>query len=211
MNALSPVIPLEESRAEPLANILSRIFSAEPPFPYLIPDAEERRAALPGLFSSAIRASQLYGQSFTTPAVEGGSLWIAPDRNLTIGHVMRTSHPSRPSRMSWSSLKRCLTLGTRMEQVRRRLARHPHWYLVALGVGSSSRENTLREALIEPVIARADSDSLPCYVETFHERDLPFYERHGFRIEGSGRIPGSSLDFWAMMRTPRRRFPLSAR
>lgn len=204
MNFLSPVIPLEKSRAEPLANVLSRVFCGEPPFTYLIPDAEERRAVLPGLLGSAIRASQLYGETYTTPAVEGGSLWIGPDRNLTIERILRTASSPGRFKMSWSSLKRCLTLGTRMDKIRRRLARHPHWYLVALGVESSRRESAVREALIEPVLARADSDGLPCYVETFHEPNLPFYKEQGFRIEGSGRIPGCGLEFWAMIRAPRR-------
>src|SRR5215510_7110432 len=49
----------------------------------------------------------------------------------------------------------------------------------------------------------ADSDQLPCYLETFRERDLPFYEEHGFRIFGVGRVPSGGPVFWSMMRAAR--------
>jgi hypothetical protein len=55
-------------------------------------------------------------------------------------------------------------------------------------------------ALIKPGLARADSDGLPCYLETFQERHLAFYEEHGFQIAGAGCIPDGP-NFWTMIRT----------
>jgi hypothetical protein len=52
------------------------------------------------------------------------------------------------------------------------------------------------------VMARADLDRLPCYIETFNEKDLSFYENLGFRVEGAGEIRGGP-SFWAMIRAPR--------
>jgi hypothetical protein len=204
MNFLRSVIPLGKSQAEPLANVLSRIFCDEPRFTYLIPDAHERRTVLPELFSSVIRASQLYGETYTTPSVEGGSLWIGPGKSLEIQRLLRTGSPPIRSRMSWLSLKRSLALAAWIEQVRQRMAQQQHWYLVALGVESSNHAKALRQALIEPVLSRADADGLPCYLETFHEGNLPFYKEHGFRIEGGGRVPDYGPNYWVMMREPRR-------
>jgi hypothetical protein len=50
------------------------------------------------------------------------------------------------------------------------------------------------------LLSQADSQRLPCYVETFSERHIPFYERHGFRIAGGGKIAASGPDFWALIR-----------
>jgi hypothetical protein len=73
----------------------------------------------------------------------------------------------------------------------------------AHGVEASKPEKAIAGALIEPVLSRADSDGLPCYLETFDERDLPFYEERCFRIAGAGRIPGGGPNFWALMKRPR--------
>jgi hypothetical protein len=204
MDFLSLVIPVGKSQAELLANVLCRVFYDEPRFAYLMPDANERRRVLPGLFSSAIRAGQLYGETYTTPGVEGGSVWIGPGRSLAIHRLLQTGSPTMSLKISWASLKRSVRLAAWTEEVRQRLARQPHWYLAALGVESSKQDKVLREALIEPGLLRADADGLPCCLETFHETDLPFYREHGFRIEGGGRTPGGGPNFWILMRAPRR-------
>ena len=202
MNFISPVIPVGKLQAEPLAEVLTRVFCDEPRFTYLIPDETERRIVLPEIFNFAIRESQLYGETYTTPALEGGSLWIAPGRRLTVQRLLRSSSPRTLLKISWSSLRRSMKLAAWIEQFRQRLARRPHWYLLALGVESSKHDKRLREALIEPVLSQADASGLPCYLETFHESNLPFYEEHGFRIEGSGRMLNGGPNFWAMIRMP---------
>lgn len=58
----------------------------------------------------------------------------------------------------------------------------------------------MSEALIEPVLSRADSTGMPCYLETFSEKRLSFYKDFGFRITGAGRIPDEGPNFWAMTR-----------
>jgi hypothetical protein len=43
---------------------------------------------------------------------------------------------------------------------------------------------------------------LPCYLETENERNLPFYERHGFEVVSDGEVPKRGLRVWAMVREP---------
>jgi len=72
--------------------------------------------------------------------------------------------------------------------------------LLAVGMEPSDRE-VFRATIVEPVLSLADSEGLPCYVETFNPENLPFYKKLGFRIEGAGRIPGGP-NFWSMVRRP---------
>ena len=51
-------------------------------------------------------------------------------------------------------------------------------------------------------LARADADGQQTYLETSEERNLPFYERHGFRCPGR-RDPAGLPPFWPMIRAPR--------
>jgi hypothetical protein len=102
---------------------------------------------------------------------------------------------------AWASLRRCINVGLQLDKVHERLIRGPHWRLLVLAAESSKPKENAGE-LLAPVLSRADSDGLPCYVETFNESDLAFYKRYGFRIAGGGNIPRGGPDFWAMIRTP---------
>jgi hypothetical protein len=199
---MDEVIRLEASQTRTLADVLSRAFYAEPRFTYMVPDEAERRSILPRLLTSVIEVSQLHGESYTTPALEGGSVWIRPDHASVFQRVVWARLQSMDLTFSVSSFRRSLRLSTRLEQVRRQLARIPHWYLVAFGLEPGKTREAIRDALIQPGLSRADSEQTHCYVETLQERDLAFYGEHGFRIEGSGRISPTGPKFWAMIRGP---------
>ncbi len=197
-----PVVRLDTSQVDLLATVLSRACQDEAKFKYLMPDEQTRRAVLPWFFGSvAIRASHLYGEIYTTENIDGAALWISPGHASNIGQIVRTGMPAMPFKLEPASCKRCIRVIARVEAVHERLAGRPHWYLVALGA-ELSKGRAIRKALIEPVLARADSDGLPCYLETFDENSVLFYENLGFRIEGAGQIPWGGPNFWAMMRAP---------
>ena len=193
----------EMGQIDLFAITLSRALHDEPNFTYLIPDERERRELLPWFFRSlAIRASQFCGEIYTTDNIDGAALWIGPGCACTIDQTLRTGMLRSLLRLGWASVRRCLTLSTRLEEVHRRLARGPHWYLMVLGVEPPDRRQVIGGVLIDPVLSRADSDALPCYLETFNPANLPFYKKRGFRIVGGGNIPRGGPDFWAMMRAP---------
>jgi hypothetical protein len=151
----------------------------------------------------AIRTSRLCGEIYTTMNVEGGALWIRPGVDLTIGHAVRTELPSLPFRMDRSSITRWVNVSRCLESIRRQLADRLHWYLVAVGTEPTKRGEAIRGALIAPVLSTADWELRSCYVETFHERELPFYKQYGFHIAGAGKIPNGGPSFWALIRPPR--------
>jgi len=80
--------------------------------------------------------------------------------------------------------------------------RDPHWYLGTLGVHPVEQGRGAGTALLGDFVRLADADGLPSYLETDHERNLPFYERAGFRVETEIRICETRI--WRMLREPRR-------
>jgi hypothetical protein len=201
LSKLSRVVRMDLSQVEFLGHVLSRAFHNEPRAIYVLPDEAARSAVLPRFFKSvAIRASQMYGETYTTTGVNGGALWIGPGYASSLGRVLKTGMLEMPLKLGRSTLKRWINLSAHVQWVHRRLVAGPHWYLMTLGVEPSIAEPVIAGALIQPVLSLADSDRLPCYLETFRERDLPFYEEYGFRIFGVGRVPGGGPVFWSMMR-----------
>lgn len=200
---LNPVIRLEASQTTRLTHVLSRALHDDPRFTYVIPDERERRAVLPQFLSSVIRVALLHGENYTTPTIDGGALWLGPGHTTNIPGIVRNGLLSTHFKLSRASLRRCVRVAASLERVRQELVRNTHWFLMALGVEPSRRGRAIRSALIRPVLYRADSNGLLCYVEAFAEQNISFYEEHGFRIEGSGRISESGPEFWAMLRAPR--------
>jgi len=205
MHLFNPAVRIRTSQIELLGSVLTQAFYNDPAVTYILPDARVRRAILSWFFTSvAIRTSRLCGEIYTTVNVDGGALWICPGVELTIGQAVRTEMLSLPFKLDRSSISRWIDVNGYLESVRRRLAGKPHWYLIALGTQPSIPGNAIRGGLMAPVLATADWDLQSCYVETFNERDLAFYEQYGFQIAGAGQIPKSGPNFWALIRRPRR-------
>jgi hypothetical protein len=197
------VLPLDRSRTTSLARALSRALRDEPHFRYVVPDSRERRRILSWFFDSAVIPTSVeYGEVYTTAEIDAGVLWFRPERSVTFKQMLRTAMSAMPMKVAPSILRRCFTVGKQMERVADQLAREPHWYLVTLGVGHSKNSDPIARALLEPVLVRADVEQRSCYVESFHEGNLRFYESLGFRIEGAGDISKDGPSFWAMIRAP---------
>jgi len=197
-----PVIRIDLSQIESLPTALSHDFYNEPQFKYLLPDEEMRRTLVPCLFRYIARSGQVFGEIYTTEDIDGGAVWISRGDTFTLEGLARTAILVTPFKLGWSSFRRYINLSRRLQTVHERLASGPHWYLMSLGLKPSKLENNIAPALLRPLLSRADSDGLPCYLETFRERDLPFYKDFGFRVEGAGRIPTGGPNFWAMIRPP---------
>jgi hypothetical protein len=205
MLRVNPAVRIRSSQIELLGSVLTRAFYDDPGVAYILPDALTRRSVLSWFFTSvAIRISRLCGEIYTTMNVDGGALWISPGVELTIGHAVRTEMLSLRFKLDRSSITRWINVNAYLESVRRQMTDKLHWYLLALGTEPSITGNAIRRTLMAPVLATADWDFRSCYVETFHGKDLPFYEQCGFQIAGAGRIPNGGPNFWTLIRPPRR-------
>ncbi|MEU0564361.1 GNAT family N-acetyltransferase [Nonomuraea sp. NPDC005983] len=75
--------------------------------------------------------------------------------------------------------------------------REPHWYLAQIGTVPERQGTGLGGALMRAGLARCDS--LPAYLESSKEANLPFYERHGFAMTEKFWLPDGP-PIWGMWR-----------
>jgi hypothetical protein len=193
---------LDASQVQVLRGILSRALRGEPRLAHIIPDEQTREAVLPWLVASAVRAGEIYGETFIAPAGTAGAIWIQPGGEPGFRHILRSELRHLPLTLPKALVRRWLSASAWLERIHQLLAVRPHWFLLALAAETSALTNTTAAAVIAPVLQRADFEGVDCYVETFQESTLPFYEEQGFRIQGSGRITKSGPNFWIMMRKP---------
>ena len=81
-----------------------------------------------------------------------------------------------------------------------RAAPEPHWYLRLLGVDSGLQGRGLGGLILAYGLARADESGHPCFLETFAERNVPFYLRHGFQLVLDEVEPNSGIRYWGFHR-----------
>lgn len=199
------VAPIARPRTQEAGEVLARAFDADPLYAYILADAQERRRGLQEMFVALVKYTLLYGVCHATPDIDGAACWLRPGKTrVTLWRMVRSGMGlwTAISRFSPEARQRFMGVMGYADDVHKRLMERPHWYLWALGVEPARQGQGIGSALLPPVLARADADGLPCYLETQTEPNVCFYERRGFRVLEAGDVPGHGVPFWAMMRDP---------
>jgi GNAT superfamily N-acetyltransferase len=79
------------------------------------------------------------------------------------------------------------------------------WYLSIVGVAPAAQGRGIGTRLIEPTLAEADEACVECYLETFDQQNLSFYQRIGFSAVGSHAEPVTGASYTIMLRKPKAR------
>jgi GNAT superfamily N-acetyltransferase len=181
---------------------MARAFADDPVMSWILPDEAARLARLPRFFAVSMRgvlrheASELMtlGQQ-----IAGCAVWLPPGTWL-------------PS--TWRQLAAlpgyARALGSRLTVASvtyRALAdahpAAPHWYLAGLGTDPPLQGTGIGSELMRSRLARCDATGQPAYLESSNERNVPFYQRHGFRVTAELRTPAGGPTLWLMWRDPR--------
>jgi GNAT superfamily N-acetyltransferase len=91
---------------------------------------------------------------------------------------------------------------TTIMTARRHALDGPHWTLQYLGVRPGRQGGGLGAAAVAPILASCDADGLPCGLVSTNPRNVPFYERLGFRVRAEVATPDGAAVMRPMHRTP---------
>ena len=163
-----------------VASTLGRAFADDPVMRWLAaPDEKRYERTGPGAFAAILRTSYLpKAEVYTTPDGKAAVVWVPPDKWKTpAGDTLRLL----PAyfRLSGRRLPRLLKLVTAMEK-RHAQAEEPHWYIPFIGTDPGHQGKGLGSALLSHVLARADEEGRPAYLEATSPRNQLLYHRHGF-------------------------------
>jgi ribosomal protein S18 acetylase RimI-like enzyme len=78
----------------------------------------------------------------------------------------------------------------------------PHWYLSLLGTDPAQQGRGIGSALIRTVTDECDEQGTPAYLESSKESNVPYYERHGFKVTAELPLPKGGPSLWLMWRDP---------
>jgi GNAT superfamily N-acetyltransferase len=174
---------------------LTLAFAADPANRWCWPTPAEFLTAFP-IFVRALGGRAFASESaFEVGEGAGVALWlppgVEPDEAELIEVVQRTVHASRQNQV--------------FEIIQQMGGFHPQgprWYLPFVGVEPLHQSRGLGATVLWPILQRCDQERLPAYLESSNPRNIPFYERLGFRPIGVIRS-GDSPEIVPMLREPR--------
>ena len=200
------IVRLTESQMPAATQMLARAFHDDPLMRYAIPDPDERARLLPALYERMIRFGLLEGEVYATAeAPEGVAIWLPPNAKWSRESIEASGMHEFATLIGNDAYQRYREVVGREWQARERDMTGACWYLFLLGVEPSRQRCGLGGALMRPVLERADTEQLACYLETENQRNVAFYVKHGFDMIVNGEEAGTSgVRFWTFRRTPRR-------
>jgi GNAT superfamily N-acetyltransferase len=201
-NEIENLIRINKSQSEPAIEALKNAFKETNSIKYYLPNDANREKAVRYFLYIGVRTGIKYGEVYATSSnFEGAAIWVSSD-NLPITTWKMFSSVSLISVLGfvrYGGLK-MMRIGEYVEKVHKRLAPAKHWYLQTIGVGPKFQSKGYAGRLIRPMLAKIDSQHLPCYLETFEEKNASIYERFGFRTIERASIPQTPFENWAMLR-----------
>ncbi|MGH7336425.1 MAG: GNAT family N-acetyltransferase, partial [Myxococcota bacterium] len=191
----TPVRNASRGDLRPVSLVLARAFRNDPVHRWILRDEFDWALASDLFFAMVMRDMLRHESVFTTDAREGAAFWIPPYPQPA---ALR-DRLAMAARWYLVLGRRSREIGEQLERIERAHPQTPHWYLAVLGTDPRHQGRGVGSALLAPILARCDADRVPAYLESSKRSNVPFYERHGFRVLGELAIAGGPV-IWRMQR-----------
>jgi len=202
---MSNVRPATRSDVAACASVLAAAFQDDPGTMVYEPDPDRRAEILPAFFRTFVAASLAEDGDIVVSGdpVDGVASWFGPDRHGPspdamgangFGEVLPLAGPEASQRL--------LAMIGEIEAQHEQLTDGAHLRLEFYGVVPERQGSGIGSALIDHGHRRADELGLPCYLETFAEPNVRFYERRGYRVVREFTV-GDGVRGYGMLREPR--------
>ena len=183
--------------------ILARAFLTDLLFMHAFPDEKTRLRLLLELFRLNFNYGFLYGDIYFAEG-RGVSIWLPPDNyRITFQKAITAGMLVTPLKIGLRGVFRLGRINSVSEIMHARFAPDRHWYLFLLGVDPLSQGMGWGRKIIQPVLDQADSDRLPCYLETNNYSAVLFYKKLGFDIVAEENPKTVNFPIWGMRRENR--------
>ena len=191
-------VQIQTARPDDQSRVLSALalaFSADPANRWMYPAPETFLRYFP-VFARALggRAFEC-GTAHFIGDVRAAALWlppgVAPDEEALMS-LFEGTIPAQDREVLFAIF----------EQMGNYHPRHPHWYLPLIGVDPVQQRRGYGSMLLEHTLKICDQDSVPAYLESSNQENIPLYQRHGFEVLGTIQV-GTCPPVTPMLRHPR--------
>lgn len=140
-----------------------------------------------------------FGETYVTEGFEGAALWNPPNARP---HGMMNDLKLLPALIRVAGPGRLLPVINALQKAEAKHPKEPHYYLLGIGVDPDLQGRGIGTQLMAPVLERADREGMPAYLESSKEKNLPLYERNGFKVVEQIELSKDGPSAWLMWRDP---------
>ena len=191
---------LDRSMVDAATATLAVAFHDDPMFEWVLPDRTRRRAQLTRLNRVALDFGMRYGRVTQTDGGRGVAIWVPPGESMTLPRLLRCGMLAAPFQVGFGPMARFAGANAVMDKVHASHVSGAHWQLLIVAVDPDLQGTGRGAALVREGLEQADTDAVPCYLDTSQPANLPFYERLGFTVEEEARLGKGGPPAWGMLR-----------
>lgn len=189
-----------------VAQSLAEAFEDDPHFSYMLRNEDKRLQRLGHGILSFIEHDWLpNGVVNTNDQLSGAAAWLDPGKwqaSITAQARILRSLTGVVTLAEIAKLSYVLGfVEGKHKEIEDKLG--PHMYLAMLGVTPEWQSRGWGDALMRPTLEKCDNEGIPAYLEASTPRNVPLYERNGFRVIAKGQYRGATEQLHFMWRQPR--------
>lgn len=204
-----PIMPTEihkltRDQIPRASQVLAATFFDYSMFAFYFLDPGRQSQCLSWYLRNVLRCAVRYGEAYTTSEMSGVIFILPPDHTrLSIREHIQNGFLLTPLLLGFRNYKQSMDCERFVGDLQETLMKNqPHVYLWGLAVDPDQQHRGIGAALMQPILAQADSERLPLYLETHDERNVRYYQQYGFDLILSTRLPAYELAIWCMSRQP---------
>jgi ribosomal protein S18 acetylase RimI-like enzyme len=198
------IIKLDPHQKNKAAATTAAAFFDYPNFIFYFPDPKRRTRYLPWYMENVLNCALRYGEVYTTSDISGVIFTLPPGHTkISEWEYVQNGFLLTPLLLGFHNYQQSMDCENFVGATHEKLLKNrPHIYLWGLAVDPAYQSIGIGTALMQPLLEKANTRKLPIYLETHNEKNVAYYQRYGFDLIHTDRIPKHELPFWCMLREP---------
>lgn len=182
----------------------ARAFYDDPLFNFFQPSFIDQLHRLPGFFGSMAHDIAAHGEVWVAAndRVRAVAMWYPPGEGPPASGWRMVQQMRRAAPALLKTGRRLKAAVELLNEMPKHHPDGPHWHLQILAVDPMLQKRGLGGALLDPILAKCDTEGLPAYLETQKEENLAYYGRFRFSVTEVLRVKRCP-PIWTMTRPPR--------
>ena len=183
---------------------MARAFFHYPSITAYFPDEKKRATKLPRYMAHVLQSAKQYGEVMVTEDCAGVLFWLPPGHTrLTNWEYVKSGFLSAPLIVGLRHYAFVDASETFLAELQEKLLLgRPHYYLWGITVDPARQKSGSGSALLGKLFSMADQERMPVYLETHRFENVGYYEKHGFQLIHTDKMPVDELPVWCMLREP---------
>ena len=191
---------LQKTDLERVANVLFSAFQKDPFVNVFIPSPDEITQFFPPMMRFISGYGIRYGEVLSTSReINDVSIWFLLKKvKSSILKALLAGYLKFRRSISKELIGRFTHVVKELEEVHASIINLPHWYLNFIAVDPHHQKKGYGTSLLTSMLQQVDKDDLNCYLEAWVEKNVEWYQKHGFKVMTEINI--LACKGWALLR-----------